>query len=98
MVKSTRYEIERYQKLIKNYIDNGSTELGNLVLTGDELLDFADAIGNIDNYYEEYEEIKESHQKLINNIESLFKGKEESSLVRKVRVLLDNAKENLEED
>ena len=95
---SLRYEIQRYQKLTKNYLKHGSTELGNLVLTGDELLDFAEAIGNIDDCCEEYKEIKESHQKLVENIEHLFKGKEEGSLVRKIKVLLDNSKENLEED
>jgi len=94
---SLRYEIQRYQKLTEDYLNYGSTELGNLVLTGNELLDLADAIRKIDDYYEEYEEIKESHQKLIKSIESLFKGKE-GSLARKVEILLDEAKENLEED
>ena len=94
---SQRYEIEKYQKLIKDYKYNGSTELGNLVLTGDELLDFVDAMGSIKDYHAEYKEIKEKYEKLIKNIENLFKEKKESSLVNKINKLLKEAKNNLEE-
>jgi len=93
MEGSRRYDSQRYEELINNYINHGSTELRNLVLTGNELLDFADALRSIKDYHEEYKEIEENHKKLIKNIEDLFKGKE-GSLVKKVMTLVNNSKKD----
>ena len=94
---SLRYDVLQLKKLIESYVNDDSDDakisLENKIITGDELID---ALGNIDNYHEEYEEVKESYKQLIKNIEHLVKGKE-GSFATKVMVLLDNAKEKLEE-
>ncbi len=95
---SRRYDALQLKNLIESYVkdgsDNAKISLENKIITGDELID---ALGNIDIWYEEYKEVKESYKQLIKNIEHLFKGKE-GSLATKVNILLDNAKEKLEED
>jgi len=101
---SSRYDIQKYQKLINDCVNLGSTELGNLVLTGEDLLDLAEAIGNIEDYSveyddltEEYKKLKENYQNTIDSLEKIFKGKE-GSLVTIVMDLVKEAKENMEEE
>ena len=100
MEESRRYDIGRYRELIYNYLNYGSTELGDLVLTGDDLLDLAEGVENIRESYKvlevENKEIKELSQELIKDIERIFKGKK-GHFVEELRMFLDHAKEQLEE-
>ena len=92
---SLRYDTQKYQKLIDDYLNLGSTELGKLVLTGEDLLDFAEAVGDIKDYYEEHKELKENYQELVNQLEYLFQGKE-GTLVKRIINLVNDAKKVLE--
>jgi len=94
---SSRYVIQKYQELINNVINLGSTELGDYVLTGEDLLDLAEAVGNMNDYHAEYKEVKEVSQNLIKNIERLVKRKK-GPFADELNLLLENAKEKLEED
>jgi len=103
MVGSSRYDVQRYLKLINDCVNLGSTDLGNLILTGEDLLDLAEAVGTFENHYyecenltEENKKLKENYQNTIEDLEKIFKGKE-GSIVTKVMDLVREAKRNIKE-
>lgn len=99
MVGSRRYNIQKYQELVNNYLNQGSTELGDLTLTGDELLDFVESFEYLkEDYLEvkaEKEEIRDLSKDLIKKIETLFRRKK-GSFVDELKMHLDYTKEKLE--
>ena len=97
MVGSARYDIQKYEVLINNYLDNGSTDLADCVLTGDELLDLVEALSGTIDYQKKYNEVKELSQNLIKDVERIFKRKK-GQIADELKILLENAKESLEKD
>lgn len=99
MAQSNRYVIKKYQKLVEDYLNLGSTEIENYILTGSDLLDFIESFREINENYnfvkEELEDTKGLSTKLVKNLERMFKGKK-GEFADEMKLLLEEAKESFE--